>query len=262
MTSVLIIAECGSNWRFGDKTRYHVGEGEFTPDELMNAYRMIRAAKECGADAAKFQWVSSPGELMKRRGEKDDEETRRVYSYVHFDPSWLPLLKAECDRVGIEFMCTAYLPQDVAVIAPFVKRFKVAAKEQGDKGLCFEIDKHAKPVVVSFHKQVSSVYWHNASLLWCVSKYPCPLEEIGIKRVRGASGLSDHTGHVLTGAMAVANDARIIESHVRLHDTPRECPDYGHSLTMWNMAEPRYEYKYETDYAVYVQNIRTAERML
>lgn len=273
--SVFIIAECGSNWRFGN--------------ELENAYRMIRAAKECGADAAKFQWVSDYKELMKRRGEKDDEETRRIYSYVHFDPSWLPLLKAECDRVGIEFACTAYLPQDVAVIAPYVKRFKVAAREAGYRELAREIVKYSTDVIIS---NIDYDVWCNLGVnqggfveLHCVSKYPCPIEEIGIGNLspydsydNTKRGLSDHTAHVLTGAVAVGAGAVCIESHVRLHDTPRECPDYGHSLVCdckdgVPTCGGRFSYcgcesegahlsKAHSYYAEYIQNIRTASRML
>lgn len=274
-SSVFIISELGSNWRFGKDECS--GPPVMIGAELQNAYRMIRAAKECGADAAKFQWVSDYRELMKRRKAPDSEEW--AYRYVHFPAEWLPLLKAECDRVGIEFMCTAYLPQDVAVIAPFVKRFKVAAKEAGDKELMYAIQGEivkASPrrtVIVSYNGDTDYVWPDNeySKDLHCVSKYPCPLEELHLGEIwegeRCFEGFSDHSAHVLTGAVAVGAGARIIESHVRLHDTPKECPDFPHSLSLseCDECESRGEiqvHECPVSYAQYVQNIRTAERML
>lgn len=246
MERVFIISELGSNWRFGN--------------ELENACRMIRAAKECGADAAKFQWVSHPYEMSKRRG-LDVEAGRGYQQYVMFPQAWLPLLKAECDRVGIEFMVTAYLPQDVAVIAPYVKRFKVAAKESYRDDIRDELVKYDKPIIVSCADSENggvTAYFRveNAKHLWCVSKYPTPIDEARLHRPSHwefIHGLSDHTAHVLTGAVAVGAGARIIESHVRLHDTPEECPDYGHSLTV-DGDQPQYP--------LYVRFIRDAERMM
>src|SRR5688572_29219715 len=102
---VFIIAECGSSWRFGN-------------DHLSNAYRMIEAAKECGADAVKFQWCSDGRQLAIRRsgkpheydqGECGDDQcptcnTGEMYDqYINYDREWLPLLKAHADKVGIEW---------------------------------------------------------------------------------------------------------------------------------------------------------------
>lgn len=269
MAQVFVIAECGSNWRFGDKTKYHIAnDAMVTPDELMNAYRMIRAAKECGADAAKFQWVSDYRELMKRRGEKDDEETRRVYGYVHFPAYWLSLLKAECDRVGVQFGCTAFLAQDVVVVSPFVDFIKIAARESADKTLREEWKVHRgeRRMFVSLRKDENGCYAdEEVERLHCVSKYPTALEELCLDE--GAippnawvrDGLSEHSAHVLTGAVAVGVGFRVIESHVRLHDTPESCPDYGHSLVMHDNGETVNRHE---SYWLYVHNIRAASRMM
>jgi sialic acid synthase SpsE len=60
------------------------------------------------------------------------------------------------------------------------------------------------------------------------------------------SGFSDHSGHVLTGAVATAGGARIIEVHFRLDSTDPANPDYGHSLSPEQLIQ-------------YVQNVRFAE---
>lgn len=264
--AVFVIAECGSSWRFGD-------------DHLANAYRMIEAAKECGADAVKFQWCSDSAALASRRGEPQYAE---AYKYVEYDREWLTLLKAKADAVGIEWMCTVFLPQDVSVIAPLVKRFKVAAKEALDGELSLAVLDAAgtdKKIYVSVsevtkHDYTGDYYVDGEQVftLHCVSKYPTPIDEIGLRNGIKATcgccgrynflGLSDHTGHVLTGAVAVGAGARVIEVHFRLgprdgsdrgtdwrNATPGSNPDFPHSHTEQSLKE-------------YVQNIRTAERMM
>ena len=96
-------------------------------------------------------------------------------------------------------------------------------------------------------------------LFHCVSAYPAPIEEINLRVVRrltlgwyddGAiAGLSDHTLHPWTGALAVAVGAGMVEFHVRLNDTDPANADYRVA------RDPR-------EAAEYVRNIRTAETML
>lgn len=258
MAPVFVIAEAGSSWRFGE-------------NHIDNAYRMIRAAKECGADAVKFQWCSDAKALALRRNEPQYAE---AYKYVEYPREGLALFKAEADRVGIQFGCTAFLPQDVAVISPLTDFVKVAAKEAMDRTLMEEWrryqGKHPKRrLIVSVGKVTAygNAYRNEDHVaLHCVSQYPCPLEELRLHKHMFensygdndvADGLSDHTGNVLTGAVAVGAGARVIESHVKLHDTPSDNPDYPHSHFMWpspknGACSPFYEY---------VSNVRLAERM-
>ena len=133
--------------------------------------------------------------------------------------------------------------------------------------------------------------------LHCISEYPCPIDKIDLTACspidsydNTVRGLSDHTAHVLTGAVAVGAGARVIESHVRLWDTPQDNPDYPHSLPLnppcachGTMSNPEavhgkkscgdglrdglcVAYYGPEDisgwYDEYVQNVRIAERML
>lgn len=259
---VFVIAECGSSWRFGD-------------DHIANAYRMIEAAKECGADAVKFQWCSDSAALAVRRGEPQYAE---AYKFVEYDPSWLASLKHKADEVGIEWMCTAFLPQDVGVIAPMVKRFKVAAKESVNGELveaisdAFNHDDHEQIIMSQNHNTLIAMpkQLDKVAILICISKYPCPLEEAHLRSVTYAfqpnsriKGYSDHTGHVLTGAVAVGAGARVIESNIRLQDTHSDNPDYPHSLEAdYPFSEGGAGNWNRESYEAYVENIRIAERML
>jgi N,N'-diacetyllegionaminate synthase len=261
MGRTLVIAELGSSWRFGD-------------DHLANAYRLIEAAKECGADVAKFQWTSDPFGVAKRRGL--DEPAAAMYAkYLAWDRAFMERLKAKCDEVGIEWACTIYLPQDIPVIAPLVKRFKVSNYES--TWLEF-VDAHFpynKQVIIS--KPVSVTHerdqLENVRTLQCVSQYPCPILETRIAVVRGSlytkygrratwlpncDGLSDHTTSTLTGALAVAAGATIVEKHIKLCDTPGDNPDFPHSLN----ADCHAGCEGVRCFQTYVDYIRQAERAL
>lgn len=236
-----VIAECGSSWRFGPDSEH-----------LSNAFRMIEAVKVCGADVAKFQWCSAPEQMAARRGVAENGAMYR--RYLAYPVEWLARLKRKCDEAGIEFMCTVYVPEDVEVVAPLVQRFKISAFEGMLTNFHAAHERYAKPIIASC-RPTSPVWRHGYSpgkkWLACISAYPTPLEELQLDCIRqhAVDGLSDHSGHVLTGAVAVACGAEIVEVHARLHDTPPDNPDYPHSHSPESLAQ-------------YVANIRTAERML
>jgi N-acetylneuraminate synthase/N,N'-diacetyllegionaminate synthase len=77
-------------------------------------------------------------------------------------------------------------------------------------------------------------------------------------------GLSDHTTSTLTGALAVAAGATIVEKHIRLHDTSQDCPDYPHSLCAneWSGPVGDVSLHHFNTFKQYVSNIREAERAL
>ena len=247
-----------------------IAEPGMTWDRNLDAaYRLIDAAKECGADVAKFQWCSSGRKIQERR--KVDSKYIAIYEHgVQYPREWLEKLKGHCDQVGIEFACTTYLIEDIAVVAPLVKRFKVSAYESGWEEFTQGHRRFGKPLIVSKkHEGVVHIKGLDASLLYCVSEYPTPLEKLRLQRMDiadGYDGLSDHTANVLTGAAAVAAGARIVEAHIRLNKTSKDNPDYGHSL-MCDVGDYPFEGSDVIDgnnspFAKYVRNIRTVERML
>lgn len=256
MAHTFVIAECGS-----------CHDNSFT-----KALRLIDAAKDCGADAAKFQYWNSPGKLAARRGLGPD--AKAVYEKYQLQKSWLPRLKDHCDQAGIEFMCTTYLMEDIAEVAPLVKRFKVSAYESGWHEFVEAHWSYQRQVIYSradgsgtMQFRVEDDAKDFVKLLYCVSKYPTALEDLHLRRIHHRepdpmmskhsvcwwpsvyAGFSDHTTSTLTGALAVAMGATIIEKHLRLVDTHPECPDFGHSLDPIQFRE-------------YVGNIREAERCL
>lgn len=258
MTRTLVIAECGSSWDCDES----------------KAFRLIEAAKACDADIAKFQWTSNAKAMAERRlGPNAVGPTQMYKRYLEYPLETLMRLKAHCDSVGIEFLVTAYLIEDIATIAPLVKRFKVSAFEAKWREFIEAHIPFRKDLIISMNPRAAIDphtfdQWMNYtckySVLHCVSKYPTPVEELGLINCRvldegpNLDGLSDHTTSTLTGALAVAAGATIVEKHIRLFDTSQDCPDYPHSL----LADGGIVYGLQTPFAEYVSNIREAERCM
>jgi N,N'-diacetyllegionaminate synthase len=94
--------------------------------------------------------------------------------------------------------------------------------------------------------------------LACVSAYPAPIDDLHLRRFRPSRdrhvptcGLSDHSpaGELLTGALAVAAGAMMLERHLRLDDTDPENPDAPHACS-------------PAQFRGYVELVRLAERAL
>ncbi len=255
--AVFVIAEAGSSWDCDES----------------KAKRLIEAAKACGADAVKFQWTSNAKAMAERRlGPNAAGPTQMYQRYLEYPLETLKRLKAHCDSVSIEFMVTVYLIEDIATIAPLVKRFKVSAFESDWVDFLKAHEPYDKMTICSVNRG-KSVGYRVDRALYCISKYPTALEDLGLRDYceMGVShdGLSDHTANVLTGAAAVAAGARIVEAHIRLHDTDEKNPDYGHSLVAdkWEeekagaWGEPE-TWTHWPPFGTYVESIRTVERML
>ncbi len=239
--------------------------------------RACRAASAAGVNALKFQFTSDPLQMARRRGRAADDGYAEIYErYLYWPAKQLACLAKECRHMGLDFMCTAFLPADVAVVAPHVKHFKVASFEADDQEL---VAAYLEPLrsgpadrllMVSLGmgaeaRHLPKTFRHSYTqlakvrTLRCVSSYPAPAEALqlaafwphGYDCDPAFHGLSDHTDPVLTwtGALAVAAQAKIVEAHLRLLETDTQNPDYPHAMTPAQFAE-------------YVRNIRFAERCL
>lgn len=248
-----VIAECGS-----------CHDGDFG-----KAQRLVAAAAEAGADAAKFQYWSDSVRFSERR---HAEAYREVYSKYAVPASWLPELRRTCDEAGVEFACSVYLPGDVWEVAKHTDMLKVASFEAEDPALlgCLRAPLAVgKRVIVSLGlgagtnavKQYLLMPYTERKgrvvLLHCVSAYPAPADQLNLAWLRPAAGprqydgFSDHShaGQAWTGALAVAAGATYVERHLRLDDTDPANPDFPHSMDPVGFAQ-------------YVANIRFAETCL
>jgi sialic acid synthase SpsE len=213
-----IIAEAGS---------CHEGQVE-------RALSLVYMAKHADADAVKFQYWSSPERMRERR-----HTGWPAYEQGSVKAEWFPLLHKVAKDIGLDFMCTAYLPEDVAEVAKWVDMFKVSSFENQDRDFLREHVGYGKPMVVSLGMGGTFVYTGEVPTYYlaCTSAYPCPPEEAALRAVWGVHGYSDHTRLALTGALAVAAGAKILEVHFRLEDTKPECPDYCVALSPTELGE-------------------------
>lgn len=145
---------------------------------LEKAIQLIDTAHTAGANAVKFQWWSDSKALAIRR---HDESLQSKYEPYRMPEWWLPSLHAECEAVGIDFMCTVYMVQDIPVIAPFVKQFKVASFDAKDQNFRKALWEFGKPVILSLGMlEAREIPMTESKVLHCVSSYPCPLEQVNL----------------------------------------------------------------------------------
>lgn len=229
---------------------------------LERACQLIIAAGAAGAAAVKFQFWSSAEQLAAQRRAP---AYRGIYARYALNPTWLPVLRRTSDQVGVEFMLSVYLRADVEFVSQQARRVKVSSFE-ADSNLLIDALEHARKrdgeVIVSTgmlpEHRLHSIrimrdrYWLRwLRILHCTSAYPTPPDQANlaaIERYR-LDGLSDHTMHPWTGALAVAAGARIVEAHLKLEDTDPENPDAPHARGPARFFE-------------YVRNIRIAEELL
>ncbi len=222
-----IVCELGSNWR--------------NLADITNAVHLIKAM---GADALKLQAFSNaalygrdprPPALYDDLADVEPEGTLPL--------AWLPLVKEKCDKAGLEFMCSAFSPELVAAVDPFVEVHKVASSEVSYPQLLEAVAKTGKPVLLStgashaadIAKAVALLPRDRTTLLYCNAAYPSRHHDLfQIETLRTMFGLpvgySDHSIDTYSPLSAVRHfGATVVEKHFT-PITEVNTPDRGHSL--------------------------------
>jgi sialic acid synthase SpsE len=203
-----IIAEAGVN---------HNGE-------MYLAKRLIDSAKECGADAVKFQLFSSE-KLNRPELKKLELSTSQIHDLMEY-----------CE--GIEFMCTPFDVQSLEVLINLgIKRIKIGSGSVHNADLMKAAIDSGLPLIISTGmlalEELSDLQaLENVTLLHCTSAYPCPLSDANLNVLDfmwEPFGYSDHTTGILVSMAAVAKGASVIEKHLTL-DKHSEGPDHKASI--------------------------------
>ena len=195
------------------------------------ARELIYAAKECGADVAKFQLFDAPSlfppekpwfdyNCMTQLSRKDLEN---LYSY--------------CNDAEIEFMASPFDVERVGWLEEVgIKRYKVASRSIKDTSLISAICETGKPIIASLGMwdgdSFPIITGNLQGYLYCISKYPTPLESIHLLDVDFNSyiGFSDHSIGITASCAAMSLGAKVIEKHFTL-DKSLEGPDHAGSMT-------------------------------
>lgn len=209
-----IIAELGSNYK--------------TFEDCKNA---IGLAKNCGADAIKFQLYTHM-ELYGLPGTLPGEMPKE----------WIEPLALKAKATGIEFMCTAFSAEGVRFIDPYVVNHKLASSEMCHVEMIEELCKTQKHVYVSTGGQTQSdirmmrTYFTDATFLYCEASYPArhiDMRKLALLQNIAACanvGFSDHSIDVFTTPMAALNaGAVVLEKHFNPFEYT-DTPDAPHSL--------------------------------
>jgi sialic acid synthase SpsE len=219
----LIIAEIGQN---------HNGS-------MSLAKELIHAAFECGADVAKFQLFDA-----RKLFTPNDNPWYSYNLTTELSFEQIYELSSYCKFVGIEFMASAFDPTRVEWLEQLdVKRHKIASRSIFDKELIERMISTKKELIVSLgHWGSGGVptfpYETKVSFLHCISRYPAPLNSVGLLNVnfQELAGLSDHCIGISASIAAIARGARIIEKHFTL-DTKMYGPDHSCSSSPQELKE-------------------------
>jgi N-acetylneuraminate synthase len=240
------------------------------------AVKILRAAREAGADAVKLQTYTpdtmtipcdneyfqiGKGSLWEGRNLYD------LYGEAYTPWEWQPKLKKIANGLGLDLFSTAFDFSAVDFLEEMeVPVHKVASFEIVDIALIEHMARTGKPIIIStgmatlaeIEEAVQAARNAGATqiaLLKCTSAYPAPPEEMNLRTISHLAqafnvptGLSDHTLGIAVPVAAVALGACIVEKHFTLsRDIPS--PDSAFSL------EPQ-------EFKEMVDAIRTAEKAL
>jgi sialic acid synthase SpsE len=213
MDRITIIAEMSSN---------HNGD-------INRMKQMIKTAKECGADVAKFQLYDTD-KLIRDHKYYD---TLKRGQLSHRD--WKVIVET-CNHENIEFLASVFDAERIKWCEDVgMKRYKISSFDIYNEPLIQAIVDTGKPIIMSLGLMDSrgkpSIPGRKVDYLYCVSNYPTELSDLDFSRVNfnEYSGFSDHTIGIKASVMAMARGARIIEKHFTID---KSLDGWDHQLSM------------------------------
>ena len=215
-------------------------------------------AKDVGADAVKFQ-TAVPELVMTKKAAKakyqeqttEANETQlEMVKKIHLPLDAYEGLKAECEKLEIEFMSTAFDEVSIQTLKKLkLKRVKIPSGEITNLPYLRYIALMSKPVIMSTGMATLEetrvamdvlvkvgVKKDDLIILHCNTEYPTPMADVNLKAMLTIQdelgvkvGYSDHTLGIEVPVAAVTLGARVIEKHFTL-DRTLPGPDHAASL--------------------------------
>lgn len=255
-----IIAEIGANF---DKN-------------IDKAKKLIDAAKECGADCAKFQTFSTPKIVseggfsrMKLEGVHGSwgRTVSEVFKDAEFPREWHKEISDYCKQVGIDFSTSPYDYEAVDLCmqldVPFIKMGsgditwlemltyiaktgKPLMLATGDATMA-EIDEAVRTIEATGNKQLV--------LMQCITNYPSKIDSANVNVLKTyqtafdiLTGYSDHAPGPVVALASVVLGGCVIEKHFTLNKADKG-PDHPHSMN-------------PTEFKLMVDYVREIERAM
>lgn len=240
------------------------------------AKKMIKKAKEAGADAVKFQtfkaeeFCGDPNQIFKYKsqGKIIEEPMLEMFKRYELAPKSWKSIKEYSDEIGITFFSTPQNIGDLKFLQKIgVPVIKIGSDDFTNLPLIRKYKETGLPIILScgmsdlseVHQALEAVSWFDsypASLLLCTSQYPTPSEDVNILKLNTLKnsfpgliiGFSDHTQGHLAASLAVSLGARIFEKHFTL-DKDLPGPDHWFSEDITGLSQ-------------WINNIHIAYKML
>ena len=235
------------------------------------AIELVRAAAEVGADAVKFQYFN-PRRLLSRQAilaeyqKANAEDVFAMLESLMLGQDEMMRVRAEAERAGLGFIATLFSMEDAGELARLrPMAVKIASPDAVNRPLLETAAGLGRPMVVStgtaemgeleFAADLIRKHAAGGCLLQCVSSYPTPDDSAALggiaalaERFAVAAGYSDHTTNEMTGALAVAAGACVIEKHLT-YDRKAKGPDHAASFA-------------PAEFARYAAHVRAAAKMV
>ena len=217
-----VIAEIGIN---------HNGDIEI-------AEKMIRAAKEAGVDAVKFQKRTPllcvpPEERSKMRETPWGYITYLEYrEHVEFGQKEYARIDALCKELGIDWFASVWDEEAIDFLEQFDPiAYKVPSASLTDTGLIDKLNSTGRPIILStgmstmeqIRESVGHFDMNKLALTHATSAYPCDPSELNLRMVETLTkefdcpvGYSGHEVGLIPSVVAVGLGASIVERHFTL----------------------------------------------
>ena len=242
---------------------------------LERAKEIVHAAKESGANCIKIQTYTpdtltidcSNRYFQVGNGTWEGENLYKLYGKGYTPWEWQADLKAEAEKVGIDFLSTPFDRTSVDFLEELGLQFyKIASFEMIDLPPVEDVASKGKPVIMStgrgtleaIREAVEAVRKTGngqLALLRCSSAYPADPAQMHLSTIQDMKkrfglpvGLSDHSLGSMSAVAAVALGAKIVEKHFCI-SREIENPDASFSMT-------------PQEYKAMVRDIRTVEEAI
>jgi pseudaminic acid synthase len=229
---------------------------------IENAFKIIEAAKQSGADAVKLQTYRpdtitlncDSEDFQIHGGIWDGRTLYELYEEAHMPWEWHAPLFAHARKQGITIFSSPFDNTAVDLLEDLnAPAYKIASFEAVDLPLIKYVASTGKPMIISTgmadaeesQEAIAAAREGDCkelAILHCVSGYPAPAADYNLRTIPDliqrfglVTGLSDHTLDNTTAITSVAMGASIIEKHFTLNQSGGG-PDDSFSLEPAELA--------------------------